>query len=124
LRQIPTARLKFVEENVDKRNYRVSFYRIRERLGFTPLWTIEEGISQVFRAISQNGALDYRDARCSNVKFLSEEGRDMLKVQNGWAKDLIECSWTREEPAAMHSRVADDSVLAARASAAEAAAGD
>ncbi len=94
--QVPSARLKFVEENVDRRNYRVSFQRIRKELRFAPNWSVEDGIAQVIEAVRSKRVLDYRDPAYSNVKYLSDEGREVLKVQNGWARDLIECAWTRE----------------------------
>lgn len=93
LSKVPTADLKFVEENVDKRNYRVSFHRIREELGFLPLWNVSDGVDQVLDAIRSGSVIDYRDARYSNVNYLKDHGGDILKVQNGWAKHLIENGW-------------------------------
>lgn len=91
--KVPTARLTFVNENVDRRNYRVNFRRIRESLGFLPMWSLSEGIDQVLNAIRSGAVHDYRISKYSNVIFLKEQGRDALKVQNGWAKDMIEGSW-------------------------------
>lgn len=56
----------------DRRNYRVSFYRIRDVLGFKPDWTLEEGINQVLDALRTGKVTDYRDPRYSNVASLKE----------------------------------------------------
>jgi hypothetical protein len=93
LSKVPSAKLNVVNDNVDKRNYRVNFRRIREDLGFLPLWNISDGIDQVLDAIRNGLVTDYRNPKYSNVRFLEEEGREMLKVQNGWAKDLLEMAW-------------------------------
>src|SRR5437588_8361449 len=39
------------ENATDKRNYRVSFAKIRNRIGFVPHWTLEQGINQVVEAV-------------------------------------------------------------------------
>ncbi len=62
------------DSDTDRRNYRVSFAKIRNRLNFEPVWTIEQGILQVVEAIRTNKVGDYRDPRYSNVRFMSEEG--------------------------------------------------
>lgn len=56
----------------DRRNYRVSFYRIRDVLGFKPDWTLEQGIRQVLDALRSSKVSDYRDPRYSNVASLKE----------------------------------------------------
>lgn len=89
-RLVPTAELIVMGEDGDRRNYRVNFSKIRRVLGFTPQWTLEQGIQQVIDALSSGLILDYRDARYSNAKFLSEEGVSRLKHENGWAHTLIE----------------------------------
>jgi nucleoside-diphosphate-sugar epimerase len=62
----------------DKRNYRVSFDKIRNLLAFTPKWTVEQGIAQVLEAIASGEVQDYNDPRYSNVKFLTETGTASL----------------------------------------------
>jgi nucleoside-diphosphate-sugar epimerase len=57
----------------DRRNYRVSFAKIERQLGFVPRWSLEQGVMQVITALGSGRITDYRDARYSNVKFLSEE---------------------------------------------------
>jgi nucleoside-diphosphate-sugar epimerase len=75
---IPTAVLSTRPSGGDRRNYRVSFSKIRKELHFTPAWTIEQGVKQVIEAIQSGRVKDYRDARYSNYKFLSEEGLHQL----------------------------------------------
>jgi hypothetical protein len=87
---VPAAETVDLGQDGDRRNYRVDFGKIRTTLGFTPHWRVEEGIGQVIEAISSGRVVDYRDARYSNVKFLSDEGADCLTKTNGWARELIE----------------------------------
>lgn len=90
-RLVPTAELIVMGGDGDRRNYRVNFSKIRRVLGFTPQWTLEQGIQQVIDALSSGLIRDYRDARYSNAKFLSEEGVSrLIKHENGWAHALIE----------------------------------
>jgi len=87
---VPTAEILDLGPDGDRRNYRVDFGKIRSALGFIPQWRVEDGIQQVIEAISSGRVADYRDARYSNVKFLSDEGADCLTKTNGWAHELIE----------------------------------
>jgi nucleoside-diphosphate-sugar epimerase len=47
LKQIPEGRIKYVQKNEDPRDYRVSFEKIKSRLGFTISKTVPEGIREV-----------------------------------------------------------------------------
>ena len=81
--------------DTDRRNYRVSFIKIRRMLGFTPHWTVEEGVKQVIESLESGKVIDYRDAKYSNVKFLREEGTSrFLRHDGGWAYELINESIT------------------------------
>ena len=86
--QVVTATLTCNEDETDKRNYRVDFSKIRNHLGFTPRWTVEQGIEQVLEAIANGDVTDYRDSMYSNVKFLVESGTQELARDN-WARELI-----------------------------------
>ncbi len=61
-------------EDVDRRNYRVSFAKIRKQLGFVPRRTVADGVLEIKAAIEAGRIQDYRDPRYSNYKTLSEEG--------------------------------------------------
>jgi nucleoside-diphosphate-sugar epimerase len=55
--RIPTAEIQFVKKEEDPRDYRVSFDRIEERLGFRTLRTVPEGIDEVIDLL-RSGLLD------------------------------------------------------------------
>jgi len=77
-------------EDVDRRNYWVNFNKIHHALGFAPNWTVEQGVEQVLQALRSGRVGDYKDARYSNVKFLTEEGIYRLaRHGNGWAYELL-----------------------------------
>lgn len=60
----------------DHRSYRVSFWKIADRLGYRTAHTIEEGAREVYRAL-QEGRVDPDDARTITVswyKHLMEQG--------------------------------------------------
>ena len=75
---IPDVQVIHRGDDVDARNYRVSFARIRQRLGFTTRRSVAEGILEIKAAIEDGRIADYRDARYSNYKTLSEEGNANL----------------------------------------------
>jgi hypothetical protein len=56
----------------------VNSNKINQVLGFSPEWSVEQGVKQVIEAISSGKVSDYRDARYSNIKFLKEEGIYLL----------------------------------------------
>jgi nucleoside-diphosphate-sugar epimerase len=86
--QVVTAELTVNDDDVDLRNYRVDFGKIRNVLGFRPSWTIQDGIEQVLEAIASGDVTDYQESRYSNVKFLTEAGTHQLARDN-WARELI-----------------------------------
>jgi nucleoside-diphosphate-sugar epimerase len=87
---VPEAEIVNKEADLDPRNYWVSFSKIQKTLGFKPQKTIEQGVAQVIEAIRSGKVTDYKDARYSNVKFLTEEGIFRLTRQgNGWAYQLL-----------------------------------
>jgi len=70
---LPGSRIDRQVDLTDKRNYRVSFDKIRETLHFTCDRTIQDGITEIRSAI-QNGLIDdYRDARFSNDLWLERQ---------------------------------------------------
>ena len=87
---VPEAKLVMKGEDTDRRNYWVNFNKIRNTLNFEPKWTVEQGMQQVIQAIRSGKVTDYRDAKYSNVKFLTEEGMYRLTRQgNTWAYQLL-----------------------------------
>lgn len=90
-RSVPSARLTSMGSDSDNRNYRVDFSLIHNTLGFTPQWTVEQGIKQVIDAFNMGKIHDYKDARYSNVKFLSEDtATRLIRSESRWAYDLLD----------------------------------
>jgi nucleoside-diphosphate-sugar epimerase len=87
---VPEAKVVEVSSESDRRNYRVDFSKIQNTLGFAPRWTVGSGIQQVIEAMRSGKVGDYKDAKYSNVKFLTEEGIFRLaKHADGWAYELL-----------------------------------
>lgn len=88
---VPDAELINQGLGGDRRDYRADFTKIREQLGFSPQWTLAEGISQVIDVIRRGEVKNYRSAKYSNVKFLTEEESAVGLVRNesSWAYDLV-----------------------------------
>ncbi|RPI25752.1 MAG: NAD-dependent epimerase/dehydratase family protein [Chloroflexota bacterium] len=95
---VPDAEMVDASTDLDKRNYWVNFHKIRSMLSFEPRWTVEQGVQQVIEAFRSGEVLDYKDARYSNVKFLTEEGIFRLaRRENGWAYQLMDQSSSGEK---------------------------
>lgn len=62
----PDAVIEFVHKVEDPRDYRVSFARINERLGFKVMRTVAEGIAEVARLVRSNIIEDFADERYRN----------------------------------------------------------
>lgn len=71
---VPESTVVARGQDFDKRDYRVGFERIRTELGFTPSFTVEDGIREVIEAIRSGRISDYRNPRYSNILSLKEEG--------------------------------------------------
>ena len=69
----PDTRIQEVE-NSDRRNYRVSFSKIRNQIGFTCQRTLDDGIREISAAFDRGTIADYQEAFYSNVKFLRRMG--------------------------------------------------
>ncbi|MBM3749224.1 MAG: NAD-dependent epimerase/dehydratase family protein [Acidobacteria bacterium] len=66
-------------ENSDRRNYRVSFERIANELGFHCTVRLEEGIEELRRALQQGQVADYTDVRYHNQRFLQTWGSPVYR---------------------------------------------
>jgi nucleoside-diphosphate-sugar epimerase len=71
--EFPNTRVENVE-NTDRRNYRVSFDKIQERIGFHGNRTIEEGIRELRLAFEQKRITNYQDPLYSNLSFVKKYG--------------------------------------------------
>lgn len=89
--QVPDARVVSDDNCTDKRNYRVSFAKIRDRLGFEPAWTLERGIAQVISVVRSNEVGHYSLPTYSNVLYLKECGSQSFgsfKI-TGWETEYM-----------------------------------
>jgi nucleoside-diphosphate-sugar epimerase len=68
---IPEARLVNRGDDRDRRDYHVSFAKIRTELRFLPRYTVEDGVHEIAAALRDGSIRDYRDNRYSNIKTLS-----------------------------------------------------
>lgn len=62
----PDAVVEFVHKSEDPRDYRVSFSRISEQLGFQTTRTVAEGIAEVVRLVRENVIIDFENPRYRN----------------------------------------------------------
>lgn len=69
----PATRVEHIE-NSDRRNYRVSFEKIRNHLGFRCTVHIKEGVVELKQALERGEIRDYKDAYYNNQKYLQTTG--------------------------------------------------
>jgi len=89
--QVPEARIVFDDTSVDRRNYHVSFAKIRTQLGFEPAWTLELGIAQVISTVRSNQVGHYSLPTYSNLLYLKECGANSFgnfKI-TGWETEYM-----------------------------------
>lgn len=51
LRYLPDSKVRYQEHGSDPRNYRVDFRKVRNRLGFEPRYTIDDGVKELLDAM-------------------------------------------------------------------------
>ena len=89
-RLVPQADYVDSGRDGDRRNYRVSFKRIRDELEFLPEWTLEAGVLQVLDALRSGRVQDYRDPKYSNVLYLSGMSDSVyMTTETDYARGLI-----------------------------------
>lgn len=87
---VPDSKVINMGSDTDVRNYKVSFQKIRKNIEFLPNWSVEKGIRQVYDAFKDGKIADYKDARYSNVKFLSEEAGYLFHTkEKEWMETLL-----------------------------------
>lgn len=95
-KKAPDAKLIVKETDGDRRNYRVSFDKIQNVLGFTPQWTLEAGIDQVMTRIKSGEVTNYTDALYSNVKGMkTADGNGLvmeLHYHGGWEREYLDAA--------------------------------
>jgi nucleoside-diphosphate-sugar epimerase len=75
----PETKVQQIDDS-DRRNYRVSFEKIRSQLGFQCSWMLEDGMRQLKQAFEDKEITDYTDSRYYNVKFLKMSGSPSRKA--------------------------------------------
>lgn len=75
--QFPAVRVEHVE-NSDRRNYRVSFDKIRNQLGFQSRVFLEEGIEELKSALENGEITNYKEVSYNNQRFLAAAGSPTL----------------------------------------------
>ncbi len=68
--QIPTAEIQVLETDVDQRNYRIDFTKIRSMVGFEPEWSIAMGVQEMVEALQDGRVEDHKDVRYNNAAFM------------------------------------------------------
>ncbi len=71
----PGLTVEYVNNN-DARDYRVSFDKIRSRLGFDCKTTLEAGIHEIQQELRAGKVLDYKQSRYSNLQLVKEMSRN------------------------------------------------
>jgi len=66
-KQIDRGHVSYVHRDEDPRDYKVSFDKIRARLGFETLMTVPDGIAEIIAALDANAFGDPFDPRYKNI---------------------------------------------------------
>jgi nucleoside-diphosphate-sugar epimerase len=80
--EFPSVRVEHVN-NADRRNYRVSFRKISDELGFSCSRTLEDGMRELKVAFENGLILDYHLPLYSNAKFLQQYGSPLQHDEIG-----------------------------------------
>ena len=70
--EVPTAKRAAVPDDGRPVGYRVDFSKFERALGFRPVWSPAEGVREVAASLRDGQVADFRHARHSNAKSLSE----------------------------------------------------
>jgi nucleoside-diphosphate-sugar epimerase len=88
LEMTPDAHLRSVPDD-DARNYRVSFARVADELGFEPSRDLETGIREIQAAIRGGRIADYRAAPYSNLRTILETPAAVRSASAEDRRDLV-----------------------------------
>jgi nucleoside-diphosphate-sugar epimerase len=67
LKELPDAKISYVSKNEDPRDYRVSFQKIKDKLGFELMFTVPDGIRQIIKTVNEGFILNPDDSKYKNV---------------------------------------------------------
>lgn len=71
---VPDVTVDTRADVTDPRNYRVSFLKLEQYVGYVPKRTVRSGIVELKRALEDGTISDFRDRRYSNYKTLADDG--------------------------------------------------
>ena len=66
-KQLPDANIKYVKKDEDPRDYRVSFKKIKSKLGYEITKTVPDGIAQVIQIVKDGILLNPDDSKYKNI---------------------------------------------------------
>lgn len=69
-RCVPGATVETMGESPDRRSYRVSFEKARQVLGFTPKFTVEDGVAEIKQLLDSGVVENYQADRYYNVRYI------------------------------------------------------
>lgn len=67
IKEIPNSKIKYVKKDEDPRDYRVSFEKINNDLGFYTSFTVPDGIRQTIKAINDKFIIDPDSSKYKNI---------------------------------------------------------
>lgn len=67
MKVLPGAKVKYVSKNEDPRDYRVSFEKINNKLGFKLMFKVPDGIRQIAKVLDDGFILNPDDSKYKNV---------------------------------------------------------
>jgi nucleoside-diphosphate-sugar epimerase len=95
---VPGSRLVSKGEDGDRRNYRVSFARIKRQLGFECQYSVESGVLEIVAAFREGRIRDYGAVSYSNHKTLTSRA-NQAQLKSRHVPELYELA----EPALVRS---------------------
>jgi hypothetical protein len=72
--ELPETAVEVSEELQDRRDYRVSFEKIRHVLAFRPAFTVQDGIREMVQAFRNGSVTVPKDERYHNFRCLKTHG--------------------------------------------------
>lgn len=67
LKRLPDAKVKYVSKNEDPRDYRVSFEKIKSKIGFEITKKVPEGVDQIIKSVRDGFILHPDDPKYKNI---------------------------------------------------------
>jgi hypothetical protein len=77
---VPSVEVSVERSAEDQRNYRVSFEKIHQVLGFEARKTVLDAVEEIVQAVQSGQISNYRRPEYSNVKWLTENGETAITL--------------------------------------------